>query len=160
MVVGGIVVAEDQLALAARDEVGAEGVALVSDLDVERLGEDGIDIREGDAGLPGDGGRSGLPGLLLLLGGLFPRRERSGVGATVGFVGGSGKVFEADAGHLSMMPLPAVTCALACADSRAAAITVRGGVQVKPPRRSGKLTQAEHPLRGEARAASGAPGPA
>src|SRR5258708_37425390 len=40
--------ATHQLALAARDEVGAEGVALVSDLDVERLGEDGIDIREGE----------------------------------------------------------------------------------------------------------------
>src|SRR5258708_35253178 len=102
MVVGGIVVAEDQLALAARDEVGAEGVALVSDLDVERLGEDGIDIREGDAGLPGDGGRSGLPGLLLLLGGLFPRRGGSGVGAAGGFGGGSGRGVAGDAGALSM----------------------------------------------------------
>jgi len=54
--------------------------------------------------LAGDGRHGGPPGLLFLLGGVFPRRERPGVGTTVGLVGGSCKAFEVSAGHLSMMP--------------------------------------------------------
>jgi hypothetical protein len=98
--VGGILVAHDQCAVAARDEFGVEGVALVPDLDVERLGGDGLDIGERDASLASDGGHGGLPGLVLLLGDVFPRRERLGMSAAVSFVRGSCEVFEAGAGHL------------------------------------------------------------
>src|SRR5260370_28647173 len=96
-----MLIADGQCALAARSEFGFEDVGLVAGLDDERVGR--ADIGEGDVALAGDGGHGGPPGLLFLLGGVFPRRERSLVGATVGLVSGSWKAFEVRAGHLSMM---------------------------------------------------------
>ncbi len=95
---GGEVIADDERALAPGREAGVESVLLLSGLKEQGLGRDGIG--EGDTGLPGDGGHGGLPGLLLLLGAVFPRRERARVRAAVGFVGGSREVLEADAGHV------------------------------------------------------------
>ncbi len=86
----------------ARGEFGVKDAGLVPGLDDDRLG--GADIGEGHVARAGDGGHRGLPGLLLLLGGVVPRRERSGAGAAMGFVGGSREAFEISAGHLSMMP--------------------------------------------------------
>ena len=101
VVTGGEVVVNSEVAFTASGEVGMEGMAPVSGLDdqgpgVRRLGE-------GMAGLSGAGGHGGRPGLLLLLGDVFPRRERGGEGSTVGFVSSLCEAFER-AGHISMMP--------------------------------------------------------
>src|SRR5215469_11832985 len=103
MVARGELVADGQVALAARGEVGLEGVALVSCLDDQGPGG-GCLLDEGGAGLRGDRGHGRSPGLLLLLGGLLPRRQVCGVRTTVGFIGCSCEVFEAGIGHISMMP--------------------------------------------------------
>ncbi len=59
---------------------------------------------EGGVAWAGERGRGGPPGLLFLIGGLFPRRQGSGAGAPVGFVCGSREALEVRAGHHSMMP--------------------------------------------------------
>jgi hypothetical protein len=41
--------------------------------------------------------------LLLLLGGVLPRRQGRGMGAAVGFIGSSCEVFETGASHSSIM---------------------------------------------------------
>src|SRR6266550_8419719 len=101
VVTGSELVADGEVALAACGEGGAEAVTLVSDLDDQWPGGGRLD--EGPPGLCGDGGHSGFPGLLLLLGGVLPRRQRCGMGAAGGFIGGSCEVFEAGAGHSSIM---------------------------------------------------------
>ena len=102
MMVGGEFVADDERALAPGYELGVEVVTLVSDLDEQRL----CGSRLGDSllSLAGDSGHRGPPGLLLLLGGVFPGWEGSEVGAAVGLVGSSCKAFKAGTGHVSMMP--------------------------------------------------------
>ena len=74
----------------------------VYDLDEQRL----CRSRLGDSlrGLAGDGRHRGPPGLLLLLGGVFPGWEGSGVSAAMSFVGSLRKAFKAGTGHVSMMP--------------------------------------------------------
>lgn len=94
---GGKVITDDQGAQASGREAGVERVLLVSGLKQQGLGRDGIG--EGDAGLPGDGGHGGLPGLLLLIGALLPRRERARLGLAMGFVGSPREVLDADAAH-------------------------------------------------------------
>jgi len=103
VVAGGEVVADGQVALAASGEVGLEGMALVSCLDDQGPGGRCL-LDEGGAGLRSDRGHGDFPGLLLLLGGLLPRRQVCGVRATVGFIGGSCELLEAGTGHPSMMP--------------------------------------------------------
>src|SRR5215469_14960962 len=103
MVARGELVADGQVALAARGEVGLEGVALVSCLNDQGPGGGRL-LDEGGAGLRGDSGNGDSPGLLLRLGGLLPRRQLSGMRAAVGFIGCSCEVFEAGTGHASMMP--------------------------------------------------------
>src|SRR5215472_17449588 len=66
VVAGGELVADGQVALAARDEVGLEGVALVSCLNDQGSGG-GCLLDEGGAGLRGDSGHGDSPGLLVLL---------------------------------------------------------------------------------------------
>src|SRR6266851_447928 len=90
---GGEVIADDERALAPGREAGVKRVLLVSGLKDEGLIGDGIG--EGDAGLPGDRGHGGLPGLLFLLGAVFPRRERARLDGPVGFVGSLREVLEA-----------------------------------------------------------------
>src|SRR5260370_25628079 len=97
-----MLIADGQLALAARGEFGVEDAGLFAGLDDERLG--GADLGEGGVARAGDGGYRGLPGLLFLLGGLFPRRERPGLGAAVSFGGGPREAGEISAGHLSIIP--------------------------------------------------------
>jgi hypothetical protein len=79
-----------------------EDAGLIPGLDDQRLG--GRPLGEGDIALAGDRGHGGPPGLLLLLGGLFPRRKRPGAGAAVGFVSGLCEALEVEAGHASIMP--------------------------------------------------------
>src|SRR5215469_5027081 len=99
MPAGGELVADREGALTAGGEVGVEGVALVSGLD-EQGPVGGYRLNDRAAGLRGDGGRDGSPGLLLRLGHLFPRRQGSGLGLAVGLVGGPGEVIEAGTAHL------------------------------------------------------------
>jgi hypothetical protein len=94
---GSEVIADDERALAPGREAGPKRVLLVSGLKEQGLVGDGIG--EGDAGLPGDGGHGGLPGLLLFRGAVFPRRQRARLDGPVGFVGSSREVLEAD-GHI------------------------------------------------------------
>jgi len=70
MVARGVIVGEDQIALAARDELLVEDVGLVADLDHEGLG--GKPFGEGHLAHAGDGRNDGLPGDLLLLGSVVP----------------------------------------------------------------------------------------
>lgn len=70
MMTGGKVVVDSEVAITAGGEVGTEGMALVSYLDDQRPAA--RRLGEGVAALPGDGGHGGLPGLLLLLGDVFP----------------------------------------------------------------------------------------
>jgi hypothetical protein len=102
MMVGGEFVADDERALAPGYELGVEVVSLVPDLDVQRLCRSRLG--DGLRGLAGDGGHRGPPGLLLLLAGVFPGWEGSGVSAAMGFVGSLRKAFKAGTGHISMMP--------------------------------------------------------
>ena len=83
---GGVIVADGQDTLAARGEFGVKHAGLIAGLDDKRLGAE--PVRDGGVALACDGGRDGPPGFLLLLGGLFPRWQRPGVGAAVGFVCG------------------------------------------------------------------------
>jgi len=98
----GALIAESQRTLAADSEVVVEDAGLISGLDDERLGRRPL----GEGGLAGGGdcGHSDLPGLLLLIRRVFPRRKRPGVGAAVSFVSGSCKTLEVRTGHASMMP--------------------------------------------------------
>src|SRR5579862_562562 len=65
MLTGGEVVLDGQFAVAAGSEVGTEALTLVTDLDDQGWGV--RPLGDGGSCLPGDGGRGGLPGLLLLL---------------------------------------------------------------------------------------------
>lgn len=76
MLARGKVVVDSKVTFTADGEVGTEGMTLVSDLDDQGRGV--RRLNDGAAGLPGDGGRGGLPSLLLLLGEVFPWRERRG----------------------------------------------------------------------------------
>src|SRR5262252_3582537 len=101
VVSGGELVVDDDAALAACREGATEAVTLVPELDDQRSAGGRID--KGAPGLRGDGGHSGSPGLLLLLGDVLPRRQRCGMGAAVGFVGGSCEVLEAGTAHSSII---------------------------------------------------------
>jgi hypothetical protein len=76
-------------------------MTLASDLDDQ--GRALRRLSDGAAGLAGDSGRGGLPRLLLLLGELFPRRERCGQRGAVGCVGSLGEAFN-EGGHPIMVP--------------------------------------------------------
>jgi hypothetical protein len=97
VVAGGVVVADGQRALAPRGEFGVKDAGLIAGLDDKRLA--GEPVGEGGVALAGDGGHGGLPGLLLLLSGVFPRRQSPGVCAAVGFVCGLREAFEVSASH-------------------------------------------------------------
>ncbi len=94
-------VLDNELALTADGEVGVEALALVPGLDDQRSGARGLG--DGLAGLRGNGGHGGSPGLLLLLGGSFPGWEGFGVGVSVSFVRSLCEAIEG-AGHVSIMP--------------------------------------------------------
>ena len=112
MLTRGEIVVDNEIAFTADGEVGTEGMTLVSDLDDHGLGV--RRLSNGAAGLLGDGGRGGLPSLLLLLGEVFPRRERRRKGGAVGFVGSLCQAFN-EGGHISIVPerfmkwLPGIT---------------------------------------------------
>jgi two-component system OmpR family sensor kinase len=102
MMAGGVLVVDNQGALSAGGELGVEDAGLVSGLDDDRLGGPGFG--EGGVALAGDGRHGGPPGLLFLLAGVFPGRERPRVSAAVSLVGGTGKTVEVGASHKSIMP--------------------------------------------------------
>ena len=99
---GGVIVVDDQCALPACGEFGMEDAGLAADLDGD--GRGGSRVGKGGVARACDGRHGGLPGLLLLLGGVFPGRERPGVSATVGLVGGAREAVEIAASHQSIMP--------------------------------------------------------
>ena len=83
----GTLIVENQRALPADGEVVVEDAGLISGLDDERLGR--RSLGEGGIAGAGDCGYGGFPSLLLLPGGVFPRRKRPRVGVAVSFVRGS-----------------------------------------------------------------------
>src|SRR5260370_17790002 len=97
-----MLITDGQCALAARSELGVEDAGLVFYLDDKRVGGDAIG--DGGLALAGDGGHSGPPGLLLLLGDVIPRRERSRGHVAVGLVGGSCEAVDVGARPPSLMP--------------------------------------------------------
>ena len=101
MLTGGEVVVDSEVAFTADGEVGTEGMTMVSDLDDEGLGV--RRLSDGAIRLAGHGGHDSLPSFLLLLGDVFPGRERCGKRGAVGFVGSPGEAFN-EGGHISIMP--------------------------------------------------------
>jgi NAD(P)-dependent dehydrogenase (short-subunit alcohol dehydrogenase family) len=106
VVAGGELVADGQVAHPAGGELAVKAVLPVRGLDDQGPGAAGR-LDHGVAGLNVDSGNGCSPGLLLLLGGVFPPRQGNAcrrVRAAMSFVGDSGKVFEARTTHISIMP--------------------------------------------------------
>ncbi len=97
VVAGGMLVVDHQRALAPRGELGVEDTRLAAGLDDDRRG--GTRVGEGGVARGGNRGNGGPPGLLLLLGGVFPRRQGPWVSAAVSLVGGAREAVEVGAGH-------------------------------------------------------------
>src|ERR1700677_2460928 len=102
VVVGGVVIAHRQVALAARGEVGAEDVGLASGLDDERRG--GPEVGQGGLAVAVDGGYGGPPGFLLGVGDVVPPRDGALLGPAVGVVRDPSEGFEVNAWHPSSLP--------------------------------------------------------